>query len=345
MDGITGKTAGRLTEFQAAALSLFGAFLLLVPAVARSEEPTKSRPVAPNAASDEKRPTSAATAVDIYRRFLNAVKKNDLAGAKSCWRITGKNASGALDVVAGIWVSLHRFNVAMGKLDKDAQQFVRADCTDAAIDRTLACLDHSQLVVTNITAKLTIQWAKDDGYPDPAFFFGEPIDFRNTDTGWKLDAGEITDDGKVALGDDSLIESGSHLMVSGQMIDEIVAGVDSGEIKTAGDVVRRAEQRVGNLEGLIPFTKTTIYEDDSPTRYLRIKKGDPGVRSRGCVPMPPHRKDSDRLISIEGDLEVLFSEMYGHPRLVVETQNKKGYGVEWHEVKRNLFGATCITCC
>lgn len=141
----------------------------------------------------------------------------------------------------------------------------------------------------------------------------------------------MTNDG-TATPQDFYVESGNHLMVSRQMVDEIVAGVDSGKIKTAADVVRQAEKQVGSLEGLIPFTQTTIYEEDTPTRYLRIKKGNPGIFSRGCVPMPPHRKDSDRLISIEGDLESVFQEMYGcnHPKIVVETQNKRGYGVAYN---------------
>ena len=186
MDSDAGKLGGRFLVVRIAAISLLGVILLSIQSVARSEEPPKYSRAASNVGSDEKRSASPSTPMNVYRRYLNAVKKNDLAEAKSCWQLPSKNASVALDVVAGIWVALHRFNAAMGKLDKDAQQFVRGDCTDAAIDRTLARLDHSEVILTNQTAKLTIKWAKDDGYPDPAFFFGEPIDFRKTESGWKL---------------------------------------------------------------------------------------------------------------------------------------------------------------
>ena len=112
------------------------------------------------------------------------------------------------------------------------------------------------------------------------------------------------------------------------MANEVAAGIETGELKTAADVVHALEKHVGSLEGRIPLTKTVIFLEDSPARYLRIKKGNPNVGSRSPADLP-HRKDIKYPRRIEGDLHTIFSEMNGidHPRIVVETKNRKGYEI------------------
>ena len=61
------------------------------------------------------------------------------------------------------------------------------------------------------------------------------------------------------------------------MANEVAAGIESGKLKTANDVVHALEKHVGSLEGRIPRTKTVIYLEDTPARYLRIKKGNPNI--------------------------------------------------------------------
>ena len=89
-----------------------------------------------------------------------------------------------------MWVACHRFNMAIAKAGLDGRQFgegfVRSDCTDAAIDRTLARLEQSEVTVEGDTATLKIRWDKDDGSPNPVFSYGGTIPFRKNDT-WMAD--------------------------------------------------------------------------------------------------------------------------------------------------------------
>jgi len=112
------------------------------------------------------------------------------------------------------------------------------------------------------------------------------------------------------------------------MANEVAAGIESGKLKTANDVVHALEKHVGSLEGRIPLTQTVIYLEDSPARYLRIKKGNPNIGSGSPADLP-HRKDIKYPRRIEGNLKTLFEGIYGwdHPKIVVETKNQKGYEV------------------
>ena len=111
------------------------------------------------------------------------------------------------------------------------------------------------------------------------------------------------------------------------MANEVAAGIESGKLKTANDVVQALEKHVGNLEGRIPRTKTVIYLEDTPARYLRIRKATRNI----CLiagERLPHRKDIEYPRRLEGDLHTIFREMHGvDPRMVVETKNRKGYEV------------------
>ena len=49
----------------------------------------------------EKKLESPQSPIDVYRSYLNAIRKDDLAGATKCWCISGDDNCGALDVIAG----------------------------------------------------------------------------------------------------------------------------------------------------------------------------------------------------------------------------------------------------
>ena len=266
--------------------------------------------------------------LEVWRTYMNAVKKNDRVAARQCWCISGNDSGGALDVIAGMWVAYHRLNAALVKLGKDGEEFVRDDCTDEAIDRTLARLKDSQVKIASDTATLTIRWAKNDGYPHPAFWYGEPVLFRKVAAGWRIDALAMCGLSKP----EEFFPNGGGAFRDGMaMTDEIASGLESGKLKSAGDVVRAMEKHVGSLEGRISFTKTVIFEEDSPARYLRIKKGNPDIESTSGEQLP-QRKDIKYPRKVEGDLRFIFETMHGwdHPRIVVETSNKKGFEVVYN---------------
>ena len=302
------------------------AFVLMATDIYSQEtSPQESTPAA------DRQVTNRSTPVDVYRSYLNAIKRNDLRGAKACWWLPGDDTS-TLDVIAGMWVASHRFNAAIEEAGVDQRlvgnNFTRDDCTDAAIDRTLARLEHSEVIVTGNTAKLLVRWDDDDGYPNPVFWFGDgPIPFRRTEHGWHLDALAICG---IEKSEDFFTGGGwgSTFRLQTEMMNEVAFGLESGNLKSAMDVVHALEKHVGSLEGKVPLTRTVVYEEDSPARHLRITKGDPGVVCCAGANLP-HRKDIDYPRRVEGDLRTIFTEMYGidHPRIVVETKSKKGYEV------------------
>lgn len=157
---------------QTAGVSLLS--LILITSFAYPQEAAKHRTGVPAEYAAKGEPAdSGPSPTEVYRAYLNAVKKSDLAAARSCWSISGDDTCGALDAVVGMWVASHRFNVAISKAGLDGKQFgswfAREDCTDEAIDRTLARLERSTFTVKGDTAQLKIRW--DKGYEvvfDPA---------------------------------------------------------------------------------------------------------------------------------------------------------------------------------
>ncbi|MBM4088715.1 MAG: TIGR03435 family protein [Planctomycetes bacterium] len=273
---------------------------------------------------------SDATPRDVYRSWLLAVKGNDLAAAKSCWWMSGNDTCGALDAIVGIWVAHHRFNVAMDKIGKERKQvgnYLRDDCTDAAIDRTLERLKQAEMTITGDIATLKIPWAEDDGLVDnqPVFFYvDEPIPFRKTPAGWKIDANDLCG---ITTPEEFMSSTwGVAFRDHAAMLNDVAAGLESGKLETAADVVGAMERHLGSLDGQTPLTRTVIYEEDTPTRYLRIRKGNPNQLSIGSAELP-HRKDVKNPTRVEGDLQAVFEHIYHGRKIVVETRNKKGYEV------------------
>jgi hypothetical protein len=315
-----------------AGVSMLSLILVLITSVAYPQEAAKHQAGVPVEGAAKSKPAATGLSpTEVYRSYLNAVKKNDLAAAKSCWSISGDDTCGALDVVVGMWIASHRFNAAISKAGLDGKQFgdwfAREDCTDKAIDRTISRLKHSTVTITGDKAALTIQWDKDDGYPNKVFFYGdEPILFRKLPVGWKIDANAFC--GIKNPQDFFAGTWGEAFRSQMTMANEVAAGLESGKLKTAIDVVRALEKCVGDLEGRIPLTRTVVYLEDSPARYLRIKKGDPNITLLAGEQLP-HRKDISYPRRVEGDLQTIFGEMHGidHPKIVVDTKNKNGYEV------------------
>lgn len=316
-------------------LSLTSLFVVLVATLAYPQE-TPSHPAdMPVKATDKSETTSSTPSpTEVYRAYLNAVKKNDLEAAIGCWTIAGDDTCGALNVVVGMDVAFHRFNAAISNAGLDAKQFgdgfARRYCTDEAIDRTLERLKESTFAISGDRANLTIRWDEDDGHPKAVFGFSdEPIPFRKCPAGWKIDANEYCDLGKPQ--DFFACTWGEAFRSQMTMANEAAAGLESGTLKTATDVVQVFEKHIGSLEGRIPLTRTVVYLEDSPARYLRIKKGDPNVVSVGGERLP-HRKDIPFPRRVEGNLPSIIREMCGgdHPKLIVETRNTKGYEVVYN---------------
>lgn len=182
--------------------------------------------------------------IKTFRTFLEATKLNDRNAAIACWYIVGGNESGALDGVVGIWVAFHRLNDAVRKLEDDGSQFIRDDCTDEALGRTLARLANSSFKIDGDTAVLTIKWAEDDGYPNDAFFYGEPIHFRRIGAAWKIDANAMCGGGIDTSTPGSWVLAFKRQEM---MLDNIATEIEAEKLKTADQVAKAIEARLSQL--------------------------------------------------------------------------------------------------
>jgi len=130
-----------------------------------------------------------------YLTYLYAVKQNDLELAKQCWIFSEENTDSILDVLVGTWVTHHYFNeIVVSKFHEKGKQFIRGDCTDTAIDRTIERVEDSSTTISGNRAELMIAWQKGDGFPVEVFHYtpDEPIIFRKVNDKWKIDANEMT---------------------------------------------------------------------------------------------------------------------------------------------------------
>ena len=99
-----------------AGVPLLSLILVLIPSLAHPQETPKHQTGVPVEGAVKSEPAGTGPSpTEVYRSYLNAVKKNDLAAAKNCWSISGDDTCGALDVVVGMWVASHRFNAAISK--------------------------------------------------------------------------------------------------------------------------------------------------------------------------------------------------------------------------------------
>ncbi len=140
-----------------------------------------------------------------YETYLRAIKANNLEDAKKCWFFADGDPAGALDVLAGLWVTAHRLSeVARNKLGvrgwgvlQEWNNIIcRSDCTNEAIDRTLQHLKDANVKTTGDKATLTIKWAESEPLEKPVFGFAgdDPVArFRRVNGQWKLDASTEVD--------------------------------------------------------------------------------------------------------------------------------------------------------
>ena len=287
---------------------------------------------APNSESNSTKTTQVDTRLtDVYRAYLNAIKNDDFAAAKDCWWVSGEDKSGALNVIAGLWVGHHRFVKAMKSLGIDEKQLgdrlIRDDCKDAAIDRTLARLPNSKQVIEGNIGALKIVWEKDDGYPVSVFAYSDdPIVFRKVNDEWKMDACFMC--GIKKPSDFFRGSWGRSMQNELKVLNIISSKVENKKLKSIDEVITELERHRGSLEGVIPYTRKVIFQRDTPKQYIRITKGNPRIVAMGGQQLP-HRPDIKHPRRVEGNLKCIFEEIHGidRPKIVVETSNRKGYEV------------------
>ena len=187
------------------------------------------------------------------RSYVAATKANDLDAAKKCWTIDDGNTSGAVDVVAGMWVASRRLVAATeAKLGPDAVGLLgrwnRANCSDRAIHTTLERLDNTNMRERDDTARLTIHWQPGDGDTTPAFLcVRAPLVLRKVGLDWKLDANAFTGADRAAdlFGPDKVWSVWRDEMA---VMTELTAALESGKIKDAAAFEKEMKARVDELK-------------------------------------------------------------------------------------------------
>jgi hypothetical protein len=187
------------------------------------------------------------------RSYLAAVKANDVETAKRCWAIDDGNASGALDVIVGMWVASRKLvAVTQAHLGSEGIKHLgrwnRVACSDRAIDVTLDRLAAAESKELKTIAKLTIPWQPSDGETTPAFLCVKvPLVLRNLDGQWKLDANVFTGCEKAAdlFGPMSIWSVCRDEMA---VMNELTAAIEKGQFKNAVDFERELQARVAVLK-------------------------------------------------------------------------------------------------
>ena len=206
-----------------------------------------------------------------FSTYLDAVMREDLDAAKACWTISDGNKSGALDLIVGMDVTTRRFSKMIHSNFKDLEEeMVRKDHLDEAIRLTMNRAKNSGFEVVGNTAKLTIKWQEDDGYPNEAFFFtlDEPIPFRKTGDGWKIDANNFCD----LPADPSAVMKGEGLLGNAmskhlRVMDAVVRDFQAEKIRTS-EQVRKAMRQQQDAKSL----PTVLRLEDFKTIYYKTNK-------------------------------------------------------------------------
>lgn len=187
------------------------------------------------------------------RSYLLATRANDVEAAKKCWVIDDGNASGALDVVVGMWVASRRLVAAAeGRFGADGVKVLgrwnRPACTNKAIDLTLERLGHAEVQEYTTYAKLTIAWQPGDGEASPAFLHVKaPLILRPVGLQWKLDANVFTGIATAA----SLFEPGKVWPIwrdEMAVMTDLTAGLEKGQFKDLAEFERDLKMRVAALK-------------------------------------------------------------------------------------------------
>jgi hypothetical protein len=210
------------------------AIVVTAAAGAVAEEPKPKGQVDKNAAQ-------YADPKSTYRTYIEAVRKNDAQAAKKCWVIDDDNKCGALDVIVGLWISTRQLNqLAVNKFGEDGGRAIpkgwrRGDVTDSALDLTKKRLEDADVKITGDIAELKIKWKDGDGYPNPAFEFGDSTSFRKVEGHWKIDANKETD---LKRGADFFEKGTWGRMFRDQVVimNEAVDGMAKGKLRTAKEL-------------------------------------------------------------------------------------------------------------
>ena len=194
--------------------------------------------------------TSPAAAV---RSYLLATKANDVESAKKCWTIDDNNASGALDVMVGMWIESRRLvAAAQEKLGSDVVKLIgrwnRANCSDTAIEVTLERLAKAEVSEHPKYARITIPWQPGDGEITPAFFnIRAPITLRRAGAEWKLCGNMFAGIATAAdlFAPDKLWPVWRDEMV---IMKDLTAGLEKGQFKDLTEFERELKGRVDGLK-------------------------------------------------------------------------------------------------
>lgn len=187
------------------------------------------------------------------RSYLLATRANDIEAAKKCWVIDDDNASGALDVVVGMWVASRRLVAATeGRFGADGVKLLgrwnRPACTTKAIDLTLERLGTAEVQESTTYAKLTFAWQPGDGEAAPAFLHVKgPLILRPVGLHWKLDANLFTGSATAS----SLFEPGKVWPVwrdEMAVMADLTSGIEKGQFKDLGEFERELKMRVAALK-------------------------------------------------------------------------------------------------
>lgn len=187
------------------------------------------------------------------RSYLAATKANDLEAAKKCWTIDDDNASGALDVMVGMWISSRQLvSATESRFGADGLKllgrWVRPTCTDKAIDLTLDRLGAAEAKERDDEARLTISWQPGDGEANPAFLYLKaPLFFRRAGDRWRLDANVFTGaaHGADLFGPDKLWPIWRDEMA---VMNDLTAGLEKDKFKDVAEFERELKKRVEALK-------------------------------------------------------------------------------------------------
>ena len=187
------------------------------------------------------------------RSYLAAIKANDIATAKRCWTVDDGNASGAIDVIVGMWVSSRKLvKVTQDKFGTGGLRHLgrwnRPAGSDKAIDLTLERLGRAESKEFKTFARLTIPWQAGDGEASPAFLYIKaPLILRRVDDRWLLDANEFTGVEKAAnmFGPKSIWSACRDEM---GVMNELTESIEKGQIKNIDEFERSLNSRVAELK-------------------------------------------------------------------------------------------------
>lgn len=183
--------------------------------------------------------------VTTYRTYLEAVKRDDSAAAKECFSANTPVDSLARDIAVELWIAHHRFQKVVSAEfgeQKDCPQW-RPDCTDRAIDRSIALLATATCTIDGDSAELKIVWPVDD-----EAVFGcsgdEPLKFLRVNGVWKIPCEADGDADEVA----GAGTWGWCFRESAKLLNRVSGEIESRKLTTWPQALDLLEQGTRKLE-------------------------------------------------------------------------------------------------